>query len=542
MRSISASIVAAVAHHVQHRAEHLLAQRLDGVDLERHRRDVRGGKRVVDAGNAPAGRASRSSRCTWRVRLACASASITGPTSVARSCGVADAQLAHRAGQHLEQRRRRSHSCTHSRRSAEQRWPAERNALCTTASTTCSGSAVESTTIAFRPPVSAISGTIGPSDAASARWMCLATCGRAGEAHARAQRDARPVARPRISPGPCSSASASRGTPASCSSSTKACATPGVCSAGLAATAVAGHQGRNHLAGEDRERKVPRRDAHEHAAPVQAQLVALAGGAGQLHRREPRARLERVVAAEVDRFAHLRHAVAPGLASFGHQQRAELRQPRLQPFGCQLEDVGALLHRPCIPAGPAGAQPLHRCADARRRRLRAPPARSLADHAASSGSRWSRQARSMPCGLMRAGPYRLRGSGWPGAGTTPQRRLQQLVGRHAGVGQLVHERRVRAVLQQPAHEVGEQVAVFAHRRVDAQVQPGRRRQHLAVHALAHAVQALQLERRIVRRAPSARWPRSCRRCGWRTAAGSRRGAPAACAPRRGRRCRCAACA
>ena len=52
-------------------------------------------------------------------------------------------------------------SCTHSRRSAEQRWPAERKALCTTASTTCSGSAVESTTIALMPPVSAISGTIG---------------------------------------------------------------------------------------------------------------------------------------------------------------------------------------------------------------------------------------------------------------------------------------------------------------------------------------------------------------------------------------------
>jgi hypothetical protein len=43
---------------------------------------------------------------------------------------------------------------------AEQRWPAERNALCTTASTTCSGRAVLSTTMALMPPVSAISGTM----------------------------------------------------------------------------------------------------------------------------------------------------------------------------------------------------------------------------------------------------------------------------------------------------------------------------------------------------------------------------------------------
>ena len=45
-------------------------------------------------------------------------------------------------------------------------------------------------------------------------------------------------AAPMVSPGPCSSASASRGRPASCSSSTKAAATAGVCSAGLAATAL----------------------------------------------------------------------------------------------------------------------------------------------------------------------------------------------------------------------------------------------------------------------------------------------------------------
>ena len=62
-------------------------------------------------------------------------------------------------------------SCTYSTRSAEQRWPALVNAEVMTSSTTCSGNAVASTTIAFTPPVSAINGTIGPSRAASVRLM-----------------------------------------------------------------------------------------------------------------------------------------------------------------------------------------------------------------------------------------------------------------------------------------------------------------------------------------------------------------------------------
>ena len=57
----------------------------------------------------------------------------------------------------------------------EQRWPAERKAEVTTSSATCSGRAVASTIMALTPPVSAISGTIGPSFAASARLMSRAT-------------------------------------------------------------------------------------------------------------------------------------------------------------------------------------------------------------------------------------------------------------------------------------------------------------------------------------------------------------------------------
>ncbi len=49
------------------------------------------------------------------------------------------------------------------RRRAEQRWPAEPKAEATTSSITCSRSAVVSTNMPFRPPVSAMKGTIGPS-------------------------------------------------------------------------------------------------------------------------------------------------------------------------------------------------------------------------------------------------------------------------------------------------------------------------------------------------------------------------------------------
>ena len=166
-------------------------------------------------------------------------------------------------------------SCTHSSRSAEQRWPAERKAEVTTSSATCSGSAVASTIMALMPPVSAISGTIGPSLAASARLIDRAT-------------SVEPV----------------KTTPATSRCATSAAPTLAVAGdemqrarrhaglvqephgrggdqrrllGGLRDDGVAGHQRRRDLAEEDRERKIPRRDRDEDAAAAQAQHVALAG-------------------------------------------------------------------------------------------------------------------------------------------------------------------------------------------------------------------------------------------------------------------------
>jgi hypothetical protein len=70
----------------------------------------------------------------------------------------------------------------------------------------------------------------------------------------------------------------------------------------------------------------------------------------------------------------------------------------------------------------------------------------------------------------------------------------QVVDRHVLVGDAVDEAGVGAVLQQPAHEVGQQVFVAADRGVDAagDVQAVGRN-HLGVEVVAHAMEFLEFE-------------------------------------------------
>ena len=182
-------------------------------------------------------------------------------------------------------------SCTQRSRSAEQRCPAERNAEVTTSSVTCSGSAVASTIMALMPPVSAISGTIGPSFAASARLMVQATSVEPVKATP-ATRASATSAAPAL-PSPITRCSADFAMPASCIRRIAIAAICGVCSAGLAITAIARDERGGDLTGEDRQREIPRADADEHAAPAMMQRIGLAG--------RPRHRF--------------RHERAPGLAA-----------------------------------------------------------------------------------------------------------------------------------------------------------------------------------------------------------------------------------
>ena len=172
---------------------------------------------------------------TQRSSFSLASGSITGPTCVARRRGSPNASTC-AAPAIMSSTRSATSSCTHSRRKAEQRWPAERKAEAITSSVTCSGKAVASTIMALTPPVSAMSGTIGPSLAASARLMRRATSVEPVKATPETRRSPASIAPTAPSPG--TRCSALAGMPAACSNFTASKAMSGVCSAGLATTAL----------------------------------------------------------------------------------------------------------------------------------------------------------------------------------------------------------------------------------------------------------------------------------------------------------------
>ena len=170
-------------------------------------------------------------------------------------------------------------SCTNSTRAAEQRWPALSKAERTASRTTCSGSAVESAIMALMPPVSAMNGTMAPRRSASAFWIAHAV-------------SFEPVKATPLMRGSLTSASPSRPPPGSrCRTSRRHAGLVQQLRreegrdrrllGGLGEDGVAGGERGGDLAGEDRQREVPRRDAGEGAAAVQRQHVALAGRPGK---------------------------------------------------------------------------------------------------------------------------------------------------------------------------------------------------------------------------------------------------------------------
>ncbi len=206
-------------------------------------------------------------------------------------------------------------SCRHRSRSAEQRWPAERKADAITSSVTCSGSAVASTIIGLRPPVSAISGTIGPGLAASARLIACPTSTEPVKATP-ATRGSATSAAPTL-PSPGTKCSAVAGTPALCKSPTARAAISGVCSAGFATTVLPAASAamtwpRKIASGKFHglmARKAPRpRRWSSFVSPVGPGI-----GSGL---KQP-ARLGGVVAGIVGGLAHFADGVIYGLAALG---------------------------------------------------------------------------------------------------------------------------------------------------------------------------------------------------------------------------------
>ena len=258
---------------------------------------------------------------------------------------------------------------------------------------------------------------------------------------------------------------------------------------------VAGGQRGRHLPGEDGQREVPGADADPGAPAFEAQGVALAGGPGKGQGSHHALGFIGVVTQEVDRLAHLGHRVAPALVCFFHEHGAQVRQLLLHGIGSTAQRGSALGHRGVVPAGKSLCRPRDGClcvggrglghGGQHQRGVRHQQRGAVGGHsqvqALAVGScravqnrwQWQRRCRGLRLRLL-------------------QRRDQQLVHAHRFVGELVHERRVGTVLQQAAHQVGQQVAMRAHRCVDA-AGNARLLQHLAVDALTHAVQALQFK-------------------------------------------------
>ena len=159
-----------------------------------------------------------------------------GPMSVDGSCGSPIASSA--AAPRIDSSRVSASSfCTHSTRSAEQRWPALRKAERITSSVVCSTSAEESAIITFWPPVSAMNGTMGRIGfSASAIWIFAAVS--VPPVNATPAIPGWFTSAPPMSPAPNTSCSASGGTPQACSRSTAIFAMRGVCSAGFASTVL----------------------------------------------------------------------------------------------------------------------------------------------------------------------------------------------------------------------------------------------------------------------------------------------------------------
>ena len=121
---------------------------------------------------------------------------------------------------------------------------------------------------------------------------------------------------------------------------------------------IAGDQRRRDLAGEDREREIPRADADEDAAPAMAQHVASRRSGRASLRHERNARLRRVVAAEVDRLAHLRDCVVERLAAFGLQDGDQRVAVCLVEPPNTLERGGAVRNRRLVPRREAFPAPV----------------------------------------------------------------------------------------------------------------------------------------------------------------------------------------
>ena len=108
---------------------------------------------------------------------------------------------------------------------------------------------------------------------------------------------------------------------------------------------IAGDERGGHLAEEYRQREIPRADADKDAAAAIAQFVALAGRPRHRLRRKRDPRLRGIIAAVIDRLAQFGERIVERLAAFVLQQRDQPAAVDLEPVGGAFERGGALVDR-----------------------------------------------------------------------------------------------------------------------------------------------------------------------------------------------------
>ena len=284
--------------------------------------------------------------------------------------------------------------------------------------------------------------------------------------------------------------------------------------------AVSGRQRGQYLAAEYRQREIPRRDARDHAARC-APLVGHFCLAG-------------VIVREIHRLAQFADGVEPGFPGLARQQRKQLGGIFLVQRGDALQAGGAFRDRGLRPVGKRRGGLGDSLIDARAVGVEhlPDPVRGIrrVDHFAAPGAidracrkrfrlpvftgeqfaprvqRVQRiQVGDIPAARIRSsGAVKLRRRRNPGI-VDPrqfrdhgQRIASDRFRCNTGIDDLVDEGTVGAVFQQAAHQVSEQVLVFAHRRVDTAT--GLVLAHdEVVQRFAHAVQPLKLVSLTVRR-------------------------------------------
>ena len=294
---------------------------------------------------------------------------------------------------------------------------------------------------------------------------------------------------------------------------------------------IAGHQRRGDLSRKDGQREIPGADAHEYAAPVQAQSIRLAGGSRKPPRlgKQPH-RFGGVVTAKVHRFANLGNCIRQCLAGFLDQDRDQPVAFVLELVGHRLQQPGPRLAARGVPIRLGARRLFERAPDFRLigigtiaqafsvvRRIEYGPSGAAAGVAEEDGR--SPQGRTQrpyaallqPAGVAGIGEIepgrirtgraeqrpRVRDAGMRGRGGSAHRadRIgRDTLGRELLVQNAIDEGGIGAIFQQAPNQVGEQILVGTHRSIDAQrrkilVLPRRR----TIERCAHAVQALELE-------------------------------------------------